>query len=305
MKNILITGGTGSLGQQLLTRIRNENWGVNVTVLSRNETNQSKTKKLFPYHRYVLGDVSKIEDLERVMYGIDTVFHFAAYKQVPTSQVNVSATLASNVIGSQNVARVATRYGVKRVVASSTDKSCSPVNYYGASKFLMEGIFQEANSWGNTIFTLARYGNVVNSNGSVIPLFLKQRAAQKPLTVTSFEMTRFWITLDQAVNLVLFALEQDAGTITVPKAGAMSIGDLAIGIAEGLPVQEIGVRPGEKIHEAMVHGPESLHTKELDDHFIIYPPTSPILQEEPFTYTSDKPNHWLTQEEMRVMIHGN
>jgi UDP-N-acetylglucosamine 4,6-dehydratase len=302
MKKVLITGGTGSLGKALLKRAHQENWDTQFTIFSRNETQQGLLKSIYPQHRYVLGDVSKENDLERAMYDIDTIFHFAAYKVVPTSQVNVTATIDTNVKGSENVARVATRFGVERVVATSTDKSCEPVSYYGTSKMAMEGIFQEANSWGNTKFTLARYGNVVCSNASVIPLFIRQQRAGGPLTVTDFNMTRFWISLDDAVDLVLLALEQKPGTITVPKAGAMSMGDLAVSMAKGLVVKEIGVRPGEKKHEKMVHASESLHTEEFDDHFIIHPATTPVMHDEPFVYTSDNPKTWLTFEQLKAMI---
>lgn len=305
-KKVLVTGGTGSLGQALLRRAEKETWNTEFVILSRDESKQSKLKKKYPYHRYVLGDVSRKEDVDRAIHGVDTVFHFAAYKQVPSSQAQVSATLNSNVVGSRNVALSAVEHDVERVVATSTDKACAPVNYYGASKLMMEGIFQEANTWGTTIFTLARYGNVACSSQSVAPLFLSQIQNKQPLTVTSYEMTRFWLSLDQAINLVLLALQCEGGIIVVPKAPAMSMGDLAVAMAtpNGLEVVDIGIRPGEKIHECMVHASESRHTVEEDEHFFIYPATAPYEwpKRDDFTYTSDKPVRWLTWDEMKELV---
>lgn len=302
-EHILITGGTGSLGKAVLKRAKEENWDATFTIFSRDETKQAQLRSLYPEHKYVLGSVANEEDLERAMHGVDIIFHFAAYKQVPSSQVNVNATMNTNVIGSKNVAKLAVRHNVKKVVATSTDKASAPVNYYGASKMMMEGIFQEANSWGNTKFTLTRYGNVICSNASVIPLFIRQKASGGPLTVTDFNMTRFWISLHEATNLVLLALDAKPGVIVVPKAPAMGVGDLAVAMANGLVVEEIGIRPGEKIHECMVTEAESLHTDEDDDHYYIYPSiSSTIINEESFSYTSDTAKWFLSWNEMKEMI---
>jgi len=239
------------------------------------------------------------------MDDIDIVFHFAAYKQVPSAQNNVAATIETNVLGSQNVVDAAKRAKVKKVVASSTDKSCASANAYGASKSLMESIFQNGNKTGKTTFHLARYGNVVSSNASVIPLFKKQAALGGPLTVTDARMTRFWITLDRAVQLVLRALIQRPGVIVVPKAAAMSVVDVARAVAPGIPVEEIGIRPGEKLHELMVSEPESFYTREDDRHFYIYPPAAEYLNlqvTQPFVYASNAPARWLTAQEILSMV---
>jgi len=292
--NILITGGTGSLGHALLRRIYGQH---NITILSRDETKQGKTRTEFPNCRFILGDVANLSDLELAFRGIDIVYHFAAYKQVPSAQNNVSATIKTNITGSQNVALAAIKNNVKQVVASSTDKACAPVNMYGISKAAMESVFQDANKYGPTTFHLARYGNVVASNASVVPLFKKQAAAGGPLTVTHPDMTRFWISIDTAVDLVQHALTTAPGIIVVPAAKAMNIVKVARLFGEGLPVKNTGIRPGEKIHESMVSEAESFYTEvydfpydveHIDKLFYIHPPTELFRNTKaPFVYTSD------------------
>lgn len=296
---ILITGGTGSLGRALLKRLASLGITSGVTILSRDETKQGSLRSKYPDHKYILGDVAKFRDVKRAFRDIDLVFHFAAYKQVPSAQNNVPATIETNILGSLNVVDAALECGVKQVVASSTDKACAPVNAYGASKYLMECIFQDANKHDATTFHLARYGNVVGSNASVIPLFFRLQEQGKPVTVTVPEMTRFWITLDTAVDLVFRALNCAPGAIVVPKAKAMSMRRLATMFSSNVKV--IGIRPGEKVHEAMVSEAESFHTVTGDDYFYIYPPYSGALHDEPFSYTSDTCEQ-LTEMEMQEMI---
>lgn len=299
---ILITGGTGSLGRALLKRFSSRP-DTNIVIFSRDEAKQSQVRSQYPQHTYILGDVAKIRDLERAMHGVDIVFHFAAYKQVPSAQNNVAATIETNVIGSQNVVDAAISAGVKKVVASSTDKACAPVNAYGASKSLMESIFQNGNRYDGTTFHLARYGNVISSTGSVIPLFRRQASQGGPLTVTDERMTRFWITLDRAVELVLRALKQPPGVIVVPKAPAMSVWNLAAALGPECPITVTGIRPGEKIHEAMVSESESFHTTEDYDHYYIYPPTSgKEFTKTPFSYTSEEPVKVLSDSEILSLI---
>lgn len=307
--NILITGGTGSLGNALLNRI----YGTcNITVLSRDETKQGITRSKYPNCRYILGDVANIDDLELAFRGIDIVYHFAAYKQVPSSQNNVSATINTNILGSKNVAIAAIKNNVKQVVASSTDKACAPVNMYGISKAAMECIFQDANKYGPTTFHLARYGNVVASNASVVPLFRKQAANGGPLTVTDMDMTRFWISIETAVDLVQHALNTSPGIIVVPAAKAMNIVDVARTIGGELPIKEIGIRPGEKMHESMISEAESFYT-EFNDHdaynvqhidtlMYIHPHSDSFrCGSAPYTYNSNTCNQ-LTQQEFLEMI---
>lgn len=283
---ILITGGTGSLGRALLRRLNKLN--AEIVIFSRDETKQGQVRSHYPQHTYILGDVAKYRDVQRAIQDVDVVFHLAAYKQVPSAQNNVAATIETNIIGSQNVVDAAIAAGVKHVVASSTDKSCAPTNAYGASKYMMESIFQNGNRYGKTTFHLARYGNVVCSNASVIPLFQRQAASGGPLTVTHKDMTRFWITIETAVDLLLRALKSPPGTIVVPKAGMRSVWDVAQLIGPGLNIKEIGIRPGEKIHEAMVSEAESFYTEDMGRYFLIHPPTEGIVYNEtPFSYTSD------------------
>lgn len=299
---ILLTGGTGSLGKAIIKRADNEGWDCDFVIFSRDETRQSQLKNKYPQYEYFLGDVAKYGDIARVMRrNIDVVFHLAAYKQVPSSQNNVPATLETNITGSLNIMDAALEYGVRQVVASSTDKASQPVNVYGISKAMMEGIFQYGHRFEETSFHLARYGNVVCSNASVIPLFEKQTKEGGPLTVTHVDMTRFWITLDQAIDLLLLALQKPSGTIVVPKAGAMPVVEVAKAVGPGLEIKDIGIRAGEKIHESLVSEAESFFTEQDDEYFYIHPYGSKYYQPTPFTYTSDKAPH-LTKKEMLEMI---
>ncbi len=310
-KKVLITGGTGSLSEHLLSRADKENWNTEFIIFSRSETRQAQLKQKYPEYRYVLGDVGFIDDLERVMYGVDTIFHFAAYKRVESAQNNVSATVRTNVIGSENVARCAVRYGVKHVVGTSSDKAVeSESNYYGQSKTLMEGIFKEANTWGDTIFSLARYGNVLLSTGSVGILFDKQVKAGGPLTLTSRTMTRFWITFNTAIDIVLHAMQQKPGTITIPKASASTMETFAqafIPDGSSIDIVEIGTRPGEKQCENMLSFSESLHTEQDDKYFYVLPPHNDLVLyqgKEMFRYTSDQAPQ-LTVNDLRSMMGRN
>lgn len=310
-KKILITGGTGSLSEHLLARADKENWNSDFIIFSRSESRQAQLKQKYPEYRYVLGDVGFIDDLERVMCGVDTVLHFAAYKRVESAQNNVSATVRTNVTGSENVARCAVRYGVKHVVGTSSDKAVeSESNYYGQSKTLMEGLFKEANHWGNTVFSLARYGNVLGSTGSAAILFDKQVKAGGPITLTSRKMTRFWMTFDQAIDVVLHAMQQEPGTITVPKAHASTMEVFAqafIPDNTSIDIVEIGTRPGEKQSENMVSLSESLHTDQDDNYFYIRPPENDLVLyqgKEMFRYTSDRAPQ-LTVADLKAMMGRN
>lgn len=289
MNRILITGGTGSLGKALLRRLKVTHPEAEVTVFSRDETKQSTLRAQYPEHRFIIGDVAKLRDLQRAVTDIDTIFHLAALKQVPSAENNVPATIETNVLGSLNVVDAAIQAGVQHVVASSTDKATENINAYGASKALMEDLFQHANRYGRTKFHLTRYGNVVCSNASVIPLFMRQRRQGGPLTITDKRMTRFWLSIDQAVDLLFKSLESEPGVIVVPRAPAMSMLALAnIFGKDGIEIKEIGIRPGEKLHESMVSEAESFHTLFDQDHFYIHPSTSGIKNDHaPFSYTSD------------------
>lgn len=309
---ILITGGTDSLGKATLITAERENWPAKFVIFSRDETKQGNLRKRFPQHQYILGDVAKYSDISSAVRGTkpDIILHYAAYKQVPAAQNNVNATIETNVVGSQNVVSAALEYGVKQVVASSTDKASQSINAYGSGKHLMECIFQDANKWGMTTFHLARYGNVVSSNASVIPFFMEQIKAGGPITVTDKRMTRFWISLAEAVGLIQTALRQNPGVIVVPKAPSMSVWQLAEYMRDeygnhDIEIKDIGIRPGEKIHESMVSEAESFHTEDnfAALHFYIHPPTSGFKSGyPPYSYTSDQPQHWLKWEEMKKLI---
>lgn len=297
--SLLITGGTGSLGKALLKRLVSED--VRITVLSRDETKQSVLKSRFPDVRFVLCDVRDVDKLNLTFRGQDIIIHAAAYKQIPSSQVNCDEAIQTNVIGSRNVARAAVLNHVKRVVGISTDKACMPVNLYGTTKAAMEALFQQYSHDYDTVFTLTRYGNVICSNASVIPYFMTLKAEGRPLTVTDKRMTRFWISLEQAVDLVIEALSLEDGQIVVPRAPASRVWDLASWIAEDLvPIVETSIRPGEKLHECMVSSMETLHTQERTMDFVIHPPYETPINEVSTGYCSSEapPVHkgWMMKE---------
>lgn len=306
---ILITGGSGTLGVALLEKFQKQ--GHICTVYSRSEQKQSEIKTQFPDVRFMLGDVRDADWLEICMRRQDVVIHAAAYKMVPTAEVNAGEVVETNVIGSRNVVRAAIRAGVARVVGISTDKACAPVNTYGESKALMEKLFQQATLLGETMFTLVRYGNVAGSSGSVIPLFKAQIAAGKQLTITNPDMTRFWLTLDQAVDLVSRAMLADyGGVILVPKASASTMGVLARAVINKYGGKDAafvttGARPGEKLHECMVHSGESMHTYEKHGFFYIHPAyeinTRNFNLPPGFEYTSDKAPQFSIEHLMELV----
>jgi UDP-N-acetylglucosamine 4,6-dehydratase len=302
---VLITGGTGSLGTAVLSRAEQEGWDCEFLTISRDEGRQAQLNRRFPDVTCLLGDIRDYDFLRLHMRGINTVLHFAAYKRVPAAQANVAEAIKTNVIGSFNVARAAVECDVKQVIATSTDKAAYPANVYGATKFIMEGLFQEATLWGSTSFSLTRYGNVIGSNGSVIPLFRRLVQAKQPLMVTNKNMDRFWLTLGESVSLVLLAWELNLpGAVIVPKAPAYRVWDLAQLIAKGeVPVTEGKIRPGEKLSETLITPSESLHTAEFEEVFVIHPPTSGYVGELPLGYFySCETASRLTDEKMLSLI---
>jgi len=252
-KTVLVTGGTGSLGKKLIKRIL-ESKPEKVIVFSRDEFKQSEMAKDFPEPRYFLGDVRDEQRLMQVMCGVDYVVHAAALKQVPALEYNPEEAIKTNVQGSMNVISACNANGVEKCVFVSTDKAVNPVNLYGATKLCAEKLFLAANAYNKTEFVVTRYGNVIGSRGSVIPLFYKLRKQGiKKVPITSPDMTRFWITLEEAVNLVMLGLNTaKGGWILVPRAPAMKITDVARAIIPDCEFEVIGVRPGEKIHESLV-----------------------------------------------------
>lgn len=264
--------------------------------------------------RYFIGDVRDVDRLRLAMHGVNIVVHTAALKQVPACEYNPIEAIMTNIIGARNIIQAALEAEVEKVIALSTDKAVNPINLYGATKLCAEKLFVQSNAYSGvkrTRFACVRYGNVVGSRGSVIPLFLRQRRNGK-ITITDPRMTRFWITLEQGVRFVIRCIEQmHGGEIFVPKIPSMSIMDLAQAIAPDCEVEYIGIRPGEKIHEVLISEDEARHTLELEDMFIIQPlhPWWSIenwAQARPlpegFKYSSDTNTRWLSVEELRNLI---
>jgi len=314
--SILVTGGTGSFGSTF-ARIALEKYHPRrLVIFSRDELKQSEMRARFPNDprlRFFLGDVRDRERLVRAMHGVDIVVHTAALKQIPACEYNPFEAIQTNVMGGKNVIDAAIDCGVKQVIALSTDKAVSPMNLYGATKLCMEKLFVDGNVYGfahGTRLACVRYGNVVGSRGSVIPLFKAQRAGGV-VTVTDPQMTRFWITLEQGVEFVVRCLElMRGGEIFVPKIPSMRILDLVEAVATGCRVEFTGIRPGEKLHEVLVSEDESRQTVELADMFVVEP-ILPIWGYQPWTdgkplpegyrYASDTNSHFLVPVEMRSL----
>lgn len=277
-KSILITGGTGSFGKKFVEIVLARFKPKKLIVLSRDELKQFEMQQAFspqeyPCLRYFIGDVRDKDRLYRAFYGVDYVIHAAALKQVPACEYNPFEAVQTNIIGTQNVIDAAIDNGVQRVIALSTDKAVNPINLYGATKLCLEKLVVAGNSYagGRTRFSVVRYGNVVGSRGSVIPLFINQRETGV-LTVTDKRMTRFWITLEQAVIFVLHCLEMmHGGEVFVPKIPSMRIVDLAKAICPTCTIKYTGIRPGEKIHEVLISRDEARNTLDLGDFFVIRP----------------------------------
>ncbi|MFB3917615.1 MAG: UDP-N-acetylglucosamine 4,6-dehydratase (inverting) [Terriglobales bacterium] len=318
--SILITGGTGSFGRKFTEIAVRELHPKRLVIMSRDELKQHEMRTAgfdHPCLRYFIGDVRDWDRLRRAMKGINIVVHAAALKQVPACEYNPIEAVATNVMGAKNVIDAALDVGVEKVLALSTDKAVNPINLYGATKLVMEKLFVQANAYrgtGATRFACVRYGNVVGSRGSVIPLFRAQRASGR-LTVTDPRMTRFWITLEQGVRFVINALRiMHGGEVFVPKIPSMNIMDLASAIAPGCSVSEVGIRPGEKLHEVLVSEDEARHAVALDHMFVIRPvhpwwnnanwsEATPLP--EGFRYTSDRNDQWLRIEDLRMLVDGH
>ena len=279
-KNILITGGTGSFGKKAVEIILKKFNPAKLIIFSRDELKQFEMAQQLPdtkykCMRYFLGDVRDKERLHRAFHDVDVVIHAAALKQVPAAEYNPTEAIKTNIYGAQNVVNVAADRGVRKIIALSTDKAANPINLYGATKLCSDKLFIAANAFvsGNeSCFSVVRYGNVLGSRGSVIPFFLK-RKNQGVLPITDPKMTRFWITLEQAVEFVLKSLEtMVGGELFVPKIPSMKIVDLAKAICPDCKTEIVGIRPGEKLHEVMVPKDDAYNTVEFEDYFVIKPP---------------------------------
>ena len=327
-KSVLITGGTGSFGRRFVARVLEKYPDLErLVVFSRDELKQYEMSQVFPHEkfpciRFFLGDVRDRPRLLRAFEGIDTVVHAAALKQVPAAEYNPMEFVKTNVLGAENVVEAALDSGVNKVVALSTDKACAPVNLYGATKLCSDKIFVAANNYAGRSHSLAlsvvRYGNVMGSRGSVIPFFLEKSSLGEPLPITHPEMTRFNITLDEGVDLVMRALEDSlGGEIFVPRIPSYRITDVAESIAPGADHPIVGIRPGEKIHEEMISDADAPMTVDLGSHFAILPSAGDQLLDqyleklggklvpEGFRYNSATNDDFLTAEQIRQLIVDN
>lgn len=322
-KSILITGGTGTFGKAFVRTVLKRFNVRKIIIFSRDELKQYEMANEFSGEdrrplRFFLGDVRDRDRLEMAMRGVDYVIHAAALKQVPASEYNPFECIKTNVHGAENVVQAALRTGVRRVVALSTDKAANPINLYGASKLASDKIFVAANNLSGEIgtrFSVVRYGNVIGSRGSVVPLFLRLiREGAKKLPITDSRMTRFWITQQQGVDFALSALGMMAGgEIFVPKIPSMKITDLAHALAPDLGCEAIGIRPGEKLHEIMITADDARTTLELNDRYVIEPAfafwtnavyvangAKPVR--DGFMYSSDTNTEWLDATSLKSLL---
>lgn len=318
--NILVTGGTGSFGRKFTEIVLREYHPKKLIIFSRDELKQHEMRLIYSDSepdspvRYFIGDVRDKDRLHRAMNGVDIVVHAAALKQIPACEYNPFEAIQTNIIGAKNIIDSAIDCSVQKAIMVSTDKAVNPINLYGATKLCAEKIFIQGNSYsgeGGSRFSCSRYGNVVGSRGSVIPLFLKQKY-NGLITITDERMTRFWITLEQGVRFVIRCIEKmHGGEVFVPKTPSMQIIDLAKVIAPKCDIQFVGIRPGEKVHESLISEDEARNTLEFDDMYLIQPLFSwwgsnnweggrPLR--DGFRYTSDTNSWWLTEEELKRMV---
>lgn len=323
-KSVLITGGTGTFGFKFTEILLKKYTPKKIIIYSRDEQKHYEMKQIFndSCMRYFIGDVRDLDRLKTAMNEVDFVIHAAAMKHVPIAEYNPMECIKTNIMGAQNVINASLECGVKKVIALSTDKASNPINLYGATKLASDKLFTAANNIvGNkkTQYSVVRYGNVIASKGSVVPLFKKLiENGAKELPVTDENMTRFWITLEEGVNFVIKNFyRMKGGEIFVPKIPSMRIIDLARAMAPNLKIKIIGIRPGEKLHEAMISKDDSHLTLEFDDHYVIKPAIDTFrrtdfseneLKEKGkkvkcgFKYTSDTNSRWLTKEELLEII---
>lgn len=316
-KSILITGGTGSFGKKCTEILLKRYKLKRLVIFSRDELKQFEMNQIFSDReyaclRYFIGDVRDKERLYRAFRGIDYIIHAAALKQVPAAEYNPTECIHTNVGGAENIINVAADMGVKKVVALSTDKAVSPVNLYGATKLCSDKLFVSGNAYTgcSTNFSVVRYGNVMGSRGSVIPFFIKKRDEGGPIPITDSRMTRFWITLEHGVEMVLKAFEiAGGGEIFIPKIPSMHICDLAEAVAPGMKTVEIGIRPGEKVHESMITKEDARNTIDIGDYYVIKPEVcsyrgpegKPVAED--FEYSSSTNEQWLSVEMLKETLY--
>jgi len=317
-KSVLVTGGTGSFGRRFVDHLVERTRAKRIIVFSRDELKQAEMQAELhgdPRLRFFLGDVRDRERCYRALDGVDVLVHAAALKQIPMAEYNPFEVVRTNILGAQNLIDAAIDRGVEKVVALSTDKASSPLNLYGATKLVSDKLFVAGNAYvgeRRTRFAVVRYGNVLGSRGSVVPL-LRAAARSGRVAITHTGMTRFWITLDQAVELVLQALaDMRGGEIFVPKIPSMRVVDLAKAIAPEAEIEIVGIRPGEKLHEEMISIDAARRTVDRGSHYVILPDyrftPDPELEGVPvpegFRYSSDANDAWLDADALRVLLDG-
>jgi UDP-N-acetylglucosamine 4,6-dehydratase len=316
-KSILVTGGTGSFGKAFVKFALENLDPKRIVIFSRDELKQYEARQKFnsdPRLRWFIGDIRDQHRLIRAMHNIDYVIHAAALKQVDTAEYNPFEYVQTNIVGTQNVIEAAIDTGVKKVVALSTDKASSPINLYGATKLAADKLCQSANHYAagyETRFSVVRYGNVMGSRGSVVPFWKQLADDGKEIPITDSRMTRFWITLPQAVKFVIESFDlMQGGEVFVPRIPSMKILDLAEAVAPGAKTHEIGIRPGEKLHEEMIAADDSRRTISLSDRYVILPTIAnwgyePLLGDpvaDGFAYRSDSNDTWLSVDAIRKLL---
>ena len=315
--SILITGGTGSLGKGLISQLLSSTKARRIAIFSRDELKQMQVRVHFednPRLRWFIGDIRDLNRLKRALHGVDYVIHAAALKQVDTGEYNPMEFIKTNVLGSQNVIEASIDAGVKKLVALSTDKASSPINLYGATKLTADKLFIAANNYSKaygTSFSVVRYGNVMGSRGSVIPFFQELARKGEPMPLTDLRMTRFWISIKNAVEFVMESLElMEGGELYVPRIPSMKLIDLVHAIDKNSTIKEIGMRPGEKLHEEMISADDSRRTILMEDRFVVMPvvaewgyvPPAGIPMEEGKAYRSDTNDLWMTKNDIQDFI---
>jgi UDP-N-acetylglucosamine 4,6-dehydratase len=315
-KSVLITGGTGSIGKALISKLLKSSVR-RIIIFSRDELKQYDLRAKLgndSRFRWFLGDVRDVERLKLALHNVDYVIHAAALKQVDAGEYNPIEFIKTNVIGSQNIIEASMSSGVKKVIALSTDKASSPINLYGATKLTADKLFISANNYSlryGTEFSVVRYGNVMGSRGSVIPFFRKLAEQNLPIPITDKRMTRFWITLDFASEFILESFRvMQGGELYVPKIPSMKILDLALAVCPDSKLTEIGIRPGEKLHEEMISSDDSRRTIVLRDRFVINPVIADWGYKEPdglrmpenTPYRSDTNDQWLSRDDIKAFI---
>jgi UDP-N-acetylglucosamine 4,6-dehydratase len=315
--SILITGGTGSLGTALIKYLLVHTKVRRIAIYSRDELKQQNLRNTIGEDhrlRWFIGDVRDLDRLKRALHGVDFVIHAAALKQVDAGEYNPMEFIKTNVLGSQNVIDASIEAGVKKIVAISTDKASSPINLYGATKLTADKLFVAANNYSisyGTSFSVVRYGNVMGSRGSVIPFWRNLANSGQPLPITDLRMTRFWISISQAVHFVIESLEiMTGGELYVPRIPSMKIVDLAVAVAPSAKLEQVGMRPGEKLHEEMISADDSGRTFLVNDRYVVTPVVAEwgyenpkgIQMSEGVAYQSHTNDLWMSQEEIRDFL---